>query len=191
MIGRRLLPVPLVLAAVLAVGCGDERTATVASEDHGADTEHSASAGSGEHGGAGLQGLYASIGKDVKTAPGSPKTAGEPPAELVKHDVVAGKGTAAKVGDDVEVRYQLTVWGADGQVVDSSWQRGQPATFPLQSGGLIEGWIQGVPGMKVGGRRILVVPPDLGYGPAGQPPAIPANATLVFVIDLVGIGKGG
>jgi len=182
---RRLLPVPLLVVALAAAGCGDERTAAPA-EEHGTSTEHATS----ESGAGGIEGLVASIGKDLKSAPGTPKTSGEPPAELIKRDIVVGDGPAAKEGDTVQVQYQLTVWGNDGQVVDSSWQRGEPASFPLQKGGLIDGWIEGVPGMKAGGRRLLVVPPDKGYGPQAQP-GMPANSTLVFVIDLVGTGQGG
>ena len=76
-----------------------------------------------------------------------------------------------------------------GKQFDASWDRGaQPFQFPLGQGQVISGWDEGIPGMKVGGRRILVIPPDQGYGAAGAPPDIAPNETLVFVVDLVGIG---
>jgi len=81
------------------------------------------------------------------------------------------------------VHYTLIAWST-GKVVDSSWDGGSPATFPL--GQVIKGWQEGIPGMKVGGRRLLVIPPDLGYGAAGGG-AIGPNETLIFVVDVVGI----
>lgn len=116
----------------------------------------------------------------------SPTT--RPPRRLVRDDVVrCGTGPAAKVGDTVEVRYSLVVWGGRDRTVDTTWGRGGAVSFPLQRGALIDGWIDGVPGMRVGGRRLLVVPPGKGYGAAGTQ-GVPANATLIFVVDLVGIG---
>ena len=72
-----------------------------------------------------------------------------------------------------------------GEQFDASWDRGSPAQFQLSEGQLIQGWIEGIPGMKVGGRRLLVIPPTLGYGTQGQPPDIGPNETLVFVIDMI------
>jgi peptidylprolyl isomerase len=80
--------------------------------------------------------------------------------------------------------YTLLTW-SQGEVVESSWDGGSPATFPLAN--VIAGWQQGIPGMKVGGRRLLVIPPDLGYGAQGAGDAIGPNETLVFVVDVVGI----
>ena len=95
----------------------------------------------------------------------------------------SGPGTPAALGDEITVNY-IGVACSTGKIFDSSWQRGQPATFPLQQGGLIEGWTQGIPGMQPGGRRLLVIPPDLGYGATGQGTIAP-DETLVFVVDLV------
>ena len=84
------------------------------------------------------------------------------------------------------VQYVGVAWSAKQQF-DSSWDRGEPIMFKLGTGQVIPGWDQGVAGMKVGGRRRLVIPPDLAYGAQGSPPAIGPNETLVFVIDLLGV----
>lgn len=112
---------------------------------------------------------------------------GRPPTHLVVKDLRTGAGAEAKAGDQVSVQY-VGVLYSNGKQFDSSWDRGQPFSFQLGSGQVIPGWDQGVAGMKVGGRRELIVPPSLGYGSRGQPPTIPGNATLVFVVDLVSVG---
>ncbi|HEX3562895.1 MAG TPA: FKBP-type peptidyl-prolyl cis-trans isomerase [Solirubrobacterales bacterium] len=112
---------------------------------------------------------------------------GPAPTQLVVKDLKTGDGVEAKSGDQVSVQY-VGVLYSDGKQFDSSWDRGQPFSFQLGGSQVIPGWDQGVAGMKVGGRRELIIPPDLGYGAQGQPPTIPANATLVFVIDLVSVG---
>jgi peptidylprolyl isomerase len=123
------------------------------------------------------------ISTNLEAKPEIGKPSGDPPTELEQEDVVVGKGKAAKEGDTVTVHY-VGVNFSTGDQFDSSWDRGEPATFQLAQGQLIDGWVQGMKGMKVGGRRKLVIPPDLGYGAQGSPPAIPPNETLVFVIDL-------
>jgi peptidylprolyl isomerase len=112
---------------------------------------------------------------------------GPAPTHLVVKDLIPGSGRAAKAGSTVTVNY-VGVLYKGGKEFDSSWRRGQPlAPFQLGQGSVIPGWDQGLVGMKVGGRRELVIPPSLGYGATGSPPAIPPNATLVFVIDLLGV----
>jgi peptidylprolyl isomerase len=111
------------------------------------------------------------------------KPEGDAPAKLVIKDLSKGKGKAAADGDEVSVQYVGVSWST-GQEFDASWNRGEPFEFELGSGQVIPGWDQGVVGMKAGGRRELVIPPDLAYGPQGQPPTIAPNETLVFVIDL-------
>jgi peptidylprolyl isomerase len=103
--------------------------------------------------------------------------------DLVCQDIIDGTGDVVQAGDTITVQYvgQLL----DGTQFDASWDRGEPITFPLQ--GVIQGWQDGIPGMKVGGRRLLVIPGDQAYGPSGTQ-GIPPNATLVFVVDLVSIG---
>lgn len=108
---------------------------------------------------------------------------GAPPSSLVTKDLEEGTGVAAKPGDVVKVNY-VGVNYKTGKEFDASWNRGQPFPFELGSGAVIPGWEQGLEGMKVGGRRELIIPPELGYGSAGSPPTIPPNETLVFVIDL-------
>ena len=108
---------------------------------------------------------------------------GPPPTDLVVEDVWAGEGVEATSGRNVEVHY-VGVAHSSGEEFDASWNRGSPLRFPLGTGRVIAGWDRGVAGMKVGGRRVLVIPPDLAYGPSGSPPAIGPNETLIFVVDL-------
>lgn len=108
---------------------------------------------------------------------------GQPPTELRIEDLVVGEGAEAKPGDTVEVHY-VGVEFASGEEFDASWNRGQSIEFPLR--GLIQGWQDGIPGMRVGGRRQLTIPPDLAYGPAGGGHRL-SGKTLVFVIDLLGV----
>lgn len=112
--------------------------------------------------------------------------AGTPPAptQLVTKDLVVGSGATASTASTVKVQYVGANY-ADGKTFDSSWQRGQPATFPLS--GVVPGFAQGIAGMKVGGRREIVIPPALGYGSNGSPPAVAPNETLVFVVDLISV----
>jgi peptidylprolyl isomerase len=111
---------------------------------------------------------------------------GSPPKKLVIEDLIEGKGDAARSGDQVTVQY-VGVDYKTGKQFDASWDRGQAFPFQLGAGAVIPGWDRGVAGMRVGGRRELIIPPRLAYGRQGQPPAIRPNATLVFVVDLVGI----
>ena len=109
-----------------------------------------------------------------------------PPAELVIEDIEVGTGDEAKAGHSVEVHYAGNAWSTRQQF-DASWDRGETFSFRLGAGQVIGGWDQGVAGMKVGGRRRLVIPPSLGYGSRGAGGAIKPNETLVFVVDLIGI----
>lgn len=106
------------------------------------------------------------------------------PTGLAYQDTKVGTGATAKAGQNVSVHY--TGWLPDGTKFDSSRDRNQPFDFKLGAGQVIRGWDEGVAGMKVGGRRLLVIPPDLAYGPSGSGP-IPPNATLVFDVELLGI----
>ena len=109
---------------------------------------------------------------------------GSPPSKLVTKDLITGTGATATAGKTVTVNY-VGVLYKGGKQFDSSWQRNQPFTTALSQGSVIPGWVQGINGMKVGGRRELIIPPSLGYGAKGSPPTIPANSTLVFVVDLL------
>lgn len=109
-----------------------------------------------------------------------------PPGELQINDLLEGTGPEAKAGHTVEVHY-VGVAYSDGSEFDSSWNRGVPLAFPLGAGRVISGWDQGVQGMKVGGRRELIIPPDLAYGSRGAGGVIKPNETLIFVCDLVSV----
>ena len=124
---------------------------------------------------------------DVGTKPTVEVPTGPAPKQLVVKDLKTGDGAEAKSGDQVSVQYVGVLYDG-GKEFDASWDRGEPFAFQLGGGQVIPGWDQGVEGMKVGGRRELIIPPDLAYGAQGQPPTIPPNATLVFVIDLVSVG---
>jgi peptidylprolyl isomerase len=146
----------IVLAASLLVACGDD---------------------DGAGGGA------ITVEGDVGAPPSFEIPAGLEVTELVIEDVVVGDGDEVQPGATVTVHYAGVL--LDGTEFDSSFSRGQTATFPLDQ--VIAGWTEGIPGMKVGGRRLLVIPSDLAYGAAGRP-GIPPDAPLVFVVDLVDIG---
>lgn len=122
-----------------------------------------------------------------KTKPKVTVPDGAPPKGLERTDIEKGSGPEAKTGDKVTVQY-VGVNFKTGEEFDASWDRGEPFTFTLGAGEVIPGWDLGVMGMKVGGRRELVIPPKLAYGPTGSPPAIGPNETLVFVIDLLEVG---
>src|SRR3989338_5723879 len=124
-------------------------------------------------------------------APAAKKEAGTI-TKLVKIDRKPGKGEQAKAGREVDVHY--TGWLYDvsakenkGKKFDSSLDRGKPIEFPLGARMVIDGWEQGIEGMKVGGQRTLIIPPHLGYGAQGAPGAIPPNATLIFDVELMGV----
>jgi peptidylprolyl isomerase len=119
-----------------------------------------------------------------KTKPKVTVPQGAPPKQLETQELEEGSGAEAKAGDEVTVQY-VGVGFKSGEEFDSSWSRSEPFGFSLGAGEVIPGWDQGVEGMKVGGRRELVIPPELAYGEAGAPPAIGPNETLVFVIDLL------
>ncbi len=119
--------------------------------------------------------------KPVVTVPSTPA-----PKSLVVKDLITGTGKTATPGSTVTVNY-VGVLYKGGKEFDSSWKRHQTFSTALTNGNVIAGWVKGIPGMKVGGRRELIIPPSLGYGKTGSPPAIPPNATLVFVVDLLAV----
>lgn len=116
-------------------------------------------------------------------APTIAAPSGTPPTTLETKDIIVGTGTEILATSTLTVHYTLMSW-SNGAIVESSWNGGQPATFPLS--GVIAGWQQGLPGAKVGGRRLLVIPADLGYGPNGSGPIGP-NETLIFVVDIIAV----
>jgi peptidylprolyl isomerase len=106
----------------------------------------------------------------------------QPPRELVTHDLVKGRGREVARGRGVNVQYVGVSWST-GREFDASWDRGQPFSFTVGGGRVIPGWDQGLAGIRENGRRLLVIPPDLGYGARGAGKAIPPDETLVFVVD--------
>ena len=162
-LASRLILLVLACAALVVVaGCGD-------------DAEEPAASATPEP---------ASTPEATKPEVTVPK--GKPPKKLVIKDLKEGTGATAEAGKQVSVQY-VGVSAANGRQFDASWDRGEPFAFQLGAGSVIPGWDQGVEGMKVGGRRQLVIPPELAYGPQGSPPAIGPNETLVFVVDLVSV----
>jgi peptidylprolyl isomerase len=126
--------------------------------------------------------IVAGITKNTSKAPKVVTPTGDPPSQLVIKDIVKGKGPKAKPGDTLTMMYTGYSW-SNGQKFDASWDRGQPFPFQLGAGMVIAGWDNGMVGMRQGGRRLLIIPPDQGYGPQGSGPIGP-NETLVFVVDL-------
>ena len=127
----------------------------------------------------GLPAVTANAGE----APTITAPSGAAPTTLETKDIIVGTGVEVKASSTLTVHYTLMTW-SNGSIVESSWSGGQPATFPLS--GVIQGWQQGLPGAKVGGRRLLVIPASLGYGPNGSGPIGP-NETLIFVVDIIGV----
>jgi len=160
--------VPAALAALALAGCG------------GDDAEQPAAASPSPT-------PAPIISTDLSQEPEIPQPVGRPPIKLRIKDIVKGKGPKAEKGDMLSVQYKGVAFST-GQEFDASWDRGEPFQFPLGAGQVIPGWDRGIAGMRVGGRRQLVIPPDLAYGAQGSPPAIGPDETLVFVVDLVKVG---
>lgn len=159
-----LLTVAACLALVFA-GCGDDDSSTTSSG--GEETSAAKPADTSKE----------------KTKPQVTVPDGAAPKKLTENDIEVGTGAVAKAGDEVTVQY-VGVGYDSKEEFDSSWSRSEPFTFNLGAGEVIPGWDQGIEGMQVGGRRELVIPPNLAYGPAGSPPVIGPNETLIFVVDL-------
>lgn len=121
-----------------------------------------------------------------KTKPEIDFPGGDAPTELQIRDIEVGTGDEAKPGQVVEVHYAGVTFET-GEEFDASWNRGSTFKFPLGAGRVIKGWDQGVVGMKVGGRRELIIPARLAYGNQSPSPLIPAGSTLIFVVDLISV----
>jgi peptidylprolyl isomerase len=166
-VSRRLIIAVCAALALAIAGCGDG--------DDSTSTEPTTEAPAAESG-----------TEDTSKKPKVTVPSGPPPKQLEKNDVVEGTGPEAKAGDEVTVQY-VGVGYDSGEEFDASWDRGEPFPFTLGAGEVIPGWDQGLAGMKVGGRRELIIPSDLAYGSAGSPPVIGPNETLIFVVDLVAV----
>jgi FKBP-type peptidyl-prolyl cis-trans isomerase len=181
---RSLAAVAVAVAMTTMAGCGSGAASSTAPS--AADTKPSSTAPSRAAAPAGeVPGVPPLTGNPTDlTAPSQAQAGtGQPPTELVTQDIVVGSGPAATPADTVDVQYAGTLY-SNGTLFDSSWQRGALASFPLNQ--VVPGFAQGIEGMQVGGRRVIVIPPALGYGDRANGP-IPGGSTLVFVIDLVGI----
>lgn len=162
---KALMLIVAVCAGLLVAGCGgddDSTESSGAAESTAAETESSAE----------------------KTKPVVTVPKGAPPKKLEIKEMEKGSGAEAKSGDEVTVQY-VGVNYKNGKEFDSSWSRNEPFPLTLGAGRVIPGWEKGIVGMKEGGRRELIVPPELAYGETGYPPSIAPNETLVFVIDLL------
>ncbi|HEY5709451.1 MAG TPA: FKBP-type peptidyl-prolyl cis-trans isomerase [Solirubrobacterales bacterium] len=183
----------LALCAVLAVaGCGGDDSTTESTETTQATTTEAppteSTAPKQAKPEATKKAKPASKQAKPEASKAKPKVtvpSGPPPKRLEVKDIETGSGATAKAGDVVSVEY-VGVGYESGQEFDASWGR-EPFTFQLGAGMVIPGWDQGVEGMKVGGRRELIIPPELAYGEIGSPPSIGPNETLIFVIDLLAV----
>lgn len=174
----KLTPMILALCAALAIavaGCGG-------GSDSSSSTESSAST---ESTGSSEESSESSAGSK-KTKPKVTVPKGISPKNFATKELEEGTGATAKSGDEVTVQYVGVGYDSEEEF-DSSWSRNEPYTFTLGAGAVIKGWEKGVEGMKVGGRRELLIPGSLAYGAAGSPPSIGPNETLIFVIDLLAV----
>jgi peptidylprolyl isomerase len=186
---RTLAPARLALAlallsAVVLAGCGSggSSTITVGNENTADNALTKSTAAKTETSSTAVK---TPTSGPLSTKPTVTPPTGAPPTKLVVKDLVIGTGAEAKTGQKVTVNYVGVLYHG-GKEFDSSWKRNETFPFTLGTGQVIKGWEKGVPGMKVGGRRELVIPAALAYGSKGSPPSIPPNEPLVFVIDLLG-----
>jgi peptidylprolyl isomerase len=182
----KLLLTILACFALLLAGCGSDSSSTSSGGGEastGAETTEASAPASKEEGEAAAKKGEAAAKKKTKPTVKVPN--GAPPQELVIKDLEEGSGPEAKPGDEVTVHY-VGVNYKTGKQFDASWDRGEPFTFMLGEGLVVEGWEKGIPGMKPGGRRELIIPPDMGYG-YSRIEGIPPGSTLVFVVDLVSV----
>lgn len=175
----RLLAVPTaVIAVVLSLAaCADDDAGGGAAEATSQECENRPETADAPEG----------VATDLGERPEVPTTDAAPPCGLQFSDVVVGDGAEAVEGTTVAVKYVGALYGT-GEEFDSSWSRGPDETLPVPvgAGQVIPGFEQAIAGMQVGGRRMVIIPSDLGYGASGQGP-IPGDATLVFVLDLVAV----
>jgi len=170
-------------ATVLIAGCGSSGSSSTVTVGNENSADNSlVTAGETKTTAAATTPTSGALSKEPTVTPPS----GPPPAKLETKELIVGTGPEAKAGDSVTVNY-VGVLYKDGKKFNASWETGKPFTFTLGKGEVIKGWDQGIVGMKVGGRRELIIPASLAYGAAGRPPTIPKNEALVFVVDLLGV----
>jgi len=187
--GRLAVLLALLALAPAGAGCGDDDGGSAATDT--GTTETLPATPSQEPEAPRARKVEPAAGEgDPDRKPRVPRGRGDPPSELAVQDLIVGDGRRARSGDLVSVQY-VGVLFENGRQFDASWdgnRPGQAFQFPLGGGQVIPGWDQGVAGMREGGRRKLIIPPDLAYGAQGFPPDIPPNATLIFDIDLEQVG---
>jgi peptidylprolyl isomerase len=170
-------------ATVLIAGCGSSGSSSTVTVGNENSADNSlVTAGETKTTAAATTPTSGPLSKEPTVTPPS----GPPPTKLETKELIVGTGAEAKAGDSVTVNY-VGVLYKTGKKFNASWETGKPFTFTLGKGEVIKGWDQGIVGMKVGGRRELIIPAPLAYGAAGQPPTIPKNEALVFVVDLLGV----
>ncbi len=173
---RLALAAAALAAAVLLAGCGS----SASSEAIGVGHESTADNALIEHTTTPTTPTSGPLSKEPKITP--PKTPA--PTTLTTKDIIVGSGPEAKTGSQVSVNYVGALY-SNGSIFDASWKRNEPFDLTLGQGQVIEGWEKGIVGMRVGGRRELIIPAELGYGKRGSPPKIPPNAPLIFIVDLL------
>jgi peptidylprolyl isomerase len=179
---KRLALILFACLALVAAGCGGSGDSSASSSESTAtNTESSEKSPAESNGSAEKQSSGGEKTKPKVTVPSGP-----PPKKLEIEEIEKGSGATAKAGDEATVQY-VGVGYDSKKEFDSSWSRNEPFPVSLGAGGVIPGWEQGIEGMKVGGRRELIIPPNLAYGPQGSPPVIGPNETLIFVIDLLAV----
>ena len=174
-----------VALAIAVAGCGGGSDSSTESTESGASTETSGSSESSTSSAESGEGTGDGKTK-TKTKPKVTVPKGISPKNFATKELEEGTGATAKSGDEVTVQYVGVGYDSEEEF-DSSWSRNEPFTFTLGAGEVIKGWDKGVAGMKVGGRRELLIPGNLAYGPEGRPPSIGPNETLIFVIDLLAV----
>jgi peptidylprolyl isomerase len=185
---RLLVPLTLAAIAVPIAGCGESTEPSTADKfaQRAAEEAENRPAAAPEKPVEATKVEPTTGEGDLGSKPRIPKSSGEPPKELVAQDLIVGDGREAKSGDQVAVQY-VGVTFKDNKEFDASWKGGKPGKafeFQIGAGNVIQGWDRGVVGMKVGGRRKLIIPADQAYGAQGSPPNIGPNEALVFEIDL-------
>jgi FKBP-type peptidyl-prolyl cis-trans isomerase len=184
---QRVFLIILACFALIAAGCGDDSSTstTPSPAETAAEKKKEKAAEAKEKEAEEAEKAKKAEEEFLASLPEVTVPKGPPPKQLVTEDLKQGSGKAAKAGDEVSVHY-VGVLYKGGKVFDANWgEEDEPFTFKLGAGEVIKGWDQGVQGMKAGGERKLIIPPDLGYGPEGYWPSIPGNATLVFLVQLL------
>lgn len=175
---KALLLFTILALAVFAAGCGSKGASV---SDINTEPAAAPTGDTGSSDESSSKTVQPKVSGSLTSKPKISDASGDPPSKMIEKDIKVGSGKTAKSGDKVTVNYVGHNWSNNAEF-DTSWGK-QAFSFTLGDGQVIAGWDEGVEGMKVGGRRLLIIPPDKGYGAQGQG-SIPANETLIFVVDL-------